>query len=62
LSKTPSLYLESYMATLMPLSGANCQMYLSHHGTVVILLEKKSAYLIISPVVWGSIPHVAFCF
>ena len=41
LSKTPSLYLEPYMATLMPLSGANCHMYLSHHGTVVMLLEKK---------------------
>jgi hypothetical protein len=50
------------MATLMPLSGANCHMYLSHHGRVVMLFEKKSAYLIISAMVWGSIPHVAFCF
>ena len=39
--KTPSIYLEPYMATLMPLSGANCHIYISQHGRVVMLLEKK---------------------
>ena len=50
------------MATLMPLSDADCHMCLSHHGRVVMLLKKKGAYLIISAMVWGSIPHVIFCF
>ena len=39
----------------------NCHMCLTHHGRVVMLF-KKSAYLIISAVVWGSIPCVIFCF
>ena len=29
------------MATLMPLSDANCHMCLRHHGRVVMLLEKR---------------------
>ena len=29
------------MATLMPLSDANCHICLSHHGRVVMLLEKR---------------------
>jgi hypothetical protein len=41
LSKTTYLYLEPYMATLMPLSDANCHMCLSHDGRVVMLLRKK---------------------
>ena len=40
LSKTPSLYQEPYMATPIPLSGANCHVYISHHGRVVMLLKK----------------------
>ena len=43
LSTTPSLYLP-YMATPIPLSCANCHMYFSHHGRVVIWLTKKCLY------------------
>ena len=54
-SKILYLYLELYIATLMPyLFNPSWQ---SGYAA-----WKKSAYLIISVVVWGSIPHLAFCF
>jgi hypothetical protein len=59
--KTPSIYLEPYMAILMPLSGANCHIYKPPWQSGYAA-RKKSAYLIIGAVVWGSILHVVFCF
>ena len=62
LSKTPSLYPEPYMATPIPLSGANCHIYISAIMAEWLCCSKKCDYIIINGVVWSSTPHVAFCF